>query len=363
MSKMEMTTAVQGHKRGPATILVVEDDLALLRLIEKRLQQCGFQTKGVGSGAAALSWLAENSPRLMLLDYSLPDMVGDDLLAQLESQGREVPFVVATGHGSETVAVEMMKRGARDYLIKGTAFTNLLPAVIEKALARLDREERLRETVEPPPPGAEATVFIVDDDPAVRQHLETLLQSMRLRTESYASAREFLGKCDRSKPGCLMLDVRMPQTSGLELLERLQAEEIHLPVIVMSAYGDVPVVVRAMKAGALDFLEKPCRDHRIWEAIQEALKRDSENRGWRARKAEVRQRVEGLAPGERKVLDLLVEGCSNREIAGRCSLSIRTIEARRAKVMQKMKARSLAELVRLVLTLDGAAKDALTTDP
>ena len=124
-------------------ILVVEDDQPLLKLIQRRLGEHGFQTEGVTSGTAALGWLKDRSPSLMLLDYSLPDMLGEELLEQLDAQGIQVPFVVATGHGSETVAVEMMKRGARDYLIKGAAFMKLLPTVIDQALARLKQAERL----------------------------------------------------------------------------------------------------------------------------------------------------------------------------------------------------------------------------
>ncbi|MBN2474054.1 MAG: response regulator [Pirellulales bacterium] len=129
-------------------ILVVEDDQALLKLIQRRLGDNGFHTDGVTSGASALRWLQEHSTRLMLLDYSLPDMMGEELLRQLEAKGLRVPFVVATGHGSETVAVEMMKRGARDYLIKGASFLKLLPTVVGQTLTQLDQERRLAEAEE-----------------------------------------------------------------------------------------------------------------------------------------------------------------------------------------------------------------------
>ena len=122
------------------------------------------------------------------------------------------------------------------------------------------------------PVDSEPTVFIVDDDPAVRRGLAVLVRSMRLRPEAYASAQDFLDAYALSRPGCMLLDVRMPGIGGLELLDRLVREEMHLPVIVISAFGDVPMVVRAMRAGALTFLEKPCRDQQLWEAIQEALK-------------------------------------------------------------------------------------------
>ena len=193
------------------------------------------------------------------------------------------------------------------------------------------------------------TVFIIDDDPAVRQALTTLVRSMRLQVESHESAQQFLDKLDLSQPGCLLLDIHMPGISGLELLERLRLTEVHLPAIVMSAHGDVPTVVRAMKAGALNFLEKPCRDQQLREAIQEALKWDAAHRQELALRTKLRHRLQHLTPGEHGVLRLLIDGRPNREIAEELGFSVRTIEVRRSKLMKKMKADSLAELVRATL--------------
>jgi two-component system, LuxR family, response regulator FixJ len=198
----------------------------------------------------------------------------------------------------------------------------------------------------------EPTVFIIDDDPAVRQALTVLVRSMRLRAESYASAQQFLDAFDPMRPGCLLLDVRMPGISGLELLEQLSRSDIHMPAIVMSAYGDVPMVVRAMKAGALNFLEKPCRDQQLWEAIQEGLRWDAAHRQNVVLRIRAARRLQRLTPGEHNVLERLVDGKSNKTIATELDLSVRTIEVRRAKVMGKMKAESLAELIRLTLSAD-----------
>ncbi len=195
----------------------------------------------------------------------------------------------------------------------------------------------------------DATVFIIDDDPAVRQSLTVLMRSMRLQAEAYDSAQGFLKAFDVSRPGCLLLDVRMPGMSGLELLEQFNHEEVALPAIVMSAYGDVPMVVRAMRAGAINFLEKPCRDQQLWEAIQEAIRWDSAHRQQTALRGKVLHRLDRFTPGERDVLQLLIDGKSNKTIAAELKLSVRTIEVRRAKVMKKMKADSLAELIRLTL--------------
>ena len=199
---------------------------------------------------------------------------------------------------------------------------------------------------------AEPTVFIIDDDPAVRQALTVLVRSMHLRAEAYESAQQFLDAFDSTRPGCLLLDVRMPGVSGLELLERLSRDDLRLPAIVMSAYGDVPMVVRAMKAGALNFLEKPCRDQQLWEAIQEALKWDAAHRQQVVLRAKALRRLQRLTPGEHDVLQLLIDGNSNKTIAAELGLSVRTIEVRRAKLMKKMKAESLAELIRLTLSAD-----------
>jgi len=198
----------------------------------------------------------------------------------------------------------------------------------------------------------EPTVFIVDDDPAVRQALTVLLRSMHLRAESYESAQQFLDTCDSARAGCLLLDVRMPGISGLELLEQLNQGEVHMPAIVMSAYGDVPMVVRAMKAGAVNFLEKPCRDQQLWEAIQEGLRWDATHRQHVMLRTKILHRLQRLTAGEHQVLQRLIDGKSNKTIAAELVLSVRTIEVRRAKLMTKMKADSMAELIRLTLSAD-----------
>jgi two-component system, LuxR family, response regulator FixJ len=198
----------------------------------------------------------------------------------------------------------------------------------------------------------DATVFIIDDDPAVRQSLTVLMRAMNLRAEAYESAQMFLDRFDASRPGCLLVDVRMPGMSGLSLLEQFSRDEIPLPAIVMSAYGDVPTAVRAMKAGAIDFLEKPCRDQQLWDAIQEALKWDAGQRQQTALRSEAVGRLQRLTPGEHDVLRSLTDGRSNKAIAAELKLSVRTIEVRRAKLMKKMMAESLAELIRLTLVAD-----------
>jgi FixJ family two-component response regulator len=193
----------------------------------------------------------------------------------------------------------------------------------------------------------DSTVFIVDDDPGIRKSLTALMRSMELESVAFHSAVEFLDAFDPMLAGCLLLDVRLPGMSGLELLERINNQAVCLPAVVISAHGDVPTVVRAMRAGALNFLKKPCRDQALWESIQEAFKWGAANRRRLARFAKIHRRLEQLTHGEYDVLDRLMEGKSNRAIAADLCVSIRTVEVRRSKLMQKMKAKSLAELIQM----------------
>jgi len=195
----------------------------------------------------------------------------------------------------------------------------------------------------------EPTVYIIDDDPDARRALGALVGTMNVRMETYASAGEFLDRFDSSSHGCMLVDLRLSDINGLALLERLRERKVRLPVIMISAYADVPTAVRAMKTGAVDFLEKPCREQQLWEAVHEAILMDSQRRKQQGRRLTILRRMSRMSEGEREVLDSLVDGQTNREIAEQLGLSIRTIEVRRSKLMRKMRARSLAELIRMVL--------------
>jgi two-component system, LuxR family, response regulator FixJ len=193
----------------------------------------------------------------------------------------------------------------------------------------------------------EPTVFVIDDDPAVLRSLRALLTVVFPRVECFSSAREFLEACVPERPGCLVLDVAMPEMSGLELQERLRREGIELPIVFITAHGNVQMAVEAMQKGAVDFLEKPFREQELWESVRKALEIDSRERLRKAGQKEIEDRLARLTPGERRVLDLILEGKSNREIAVELTLSVRTVEDRRARLMRKMEAQSIAELVRL----------------
>jgi FixJ family two-component response regulator len=194
---------------------------------------------------------------------------------------------------------------------------------------------------------AQAVVFVVDDDEGMRQSLKNLVGSVGLRVEAFASAQEFLRSKVIDVPGCLVLDVRLPGLSGLDLQKRMADAGIAIPIIFMIGHGDIPMTVRAMKAGAVEFLTKPFRDQDLLDAIQQALERDRIAREQRAEIEELRGRLDSLTPREREVMGLVVAGLLNKQIAGELGTSETTIKIHRHQVMEKMGAGSLAELVRM----------------
>jgi two-component system, LuxR family, response regulator FixJ len=199
------------------------------------------------------------------------------------------------------------------------------------------------------------TVYVVDDDDGMRRALDTLLGTVGYRTAVFSRPSEFLVHYMPDAPGCLVLDIRMPDMSGLELQQHLNRMGSMLPVIFITGHGDVPMAVQAMKEGAFEFIQKPFRDQDLLDRINHALKQDAENRTMVARRAEVLHRLESLTPRERQVMDLVVDGAANKVIAIDLELSERTVEIHRAKVMEKMGARSVAHLVKLHLNLTDKA--------
>jgi RNA polymerase sigma factor (sigma-70 family) len=201
------------------------------------------------------------------------------------------------------------------------------------------------------------TIFIVDDDPSVRQSTELLLKSMGFNVKTFVSAQDFLKANLQEDLGCLILDVRMPGMSGLDLQEKLVSLKTPLPVIFITGHGTVPMSVRAMKAGAVDFLQKPFEEQDLLDAINRAITRQRERKSKKDETDELQQRLKALTAREYEVFSLLVTGMANKEIAHKLGASERTVKAHRAQIMEKMNAGSLADLIRFAEKLKTRPSD------
>jgi len=200
-----------------------------------------------------------------------------------------------------------------------------------------------------------STVAIIDDDQAVGHSLQWLVESMGYRARPYESAMRFLDELDQHRFGCAVLDIRLPGMSGLELQDQLNERGEAIPTIIITGHADVPVAVRAMKAGAMDFIEKPFSNQMLLDRIREALEADGAYRSSSRQTELIEQRLARLTPRERQVLELVVRGRLNKQIAGELGLSHKTIEVHRAHVMDKMEAETLADLVRMVVAVESQA--------
>jgi FixJ family two-component response regulator len=201
-------------------------------------------------------------------------------------------------------------------------------------------------------------VYIIDDDVSVREGVGDLLRSVGLDVHTFASGQEFLDAKRTDAPGCIILDVRLPGRSGLELQKLLQTLSIQLPVIFISAHGDVPISVRAMKSGAIEFLTKPLREQELLDAVHAGIERDRARRQEAELITDLRTRYDSLTPREREIMQLVVAGSVNKQIAGQAGLSEVTVKVHRGHVMQKMRAKSLVDLVRMADRLEITAKPA-----
>jgi RNA polymerase sigma factor (sigma-70 family) len=198
---------------------------------------------------------------------------------------------------------------------------------------------------------SEAIVYVIDDDAQTRDGLKNLMRSVGLRVEVFASAQDFLRSKRPDVPACLVLDVRLRGLSGLDLQKRMAEAKIEVPIIFITGYGDIPMTVQAMKAGAVEFLTKPFRNQELLDAIQQALERDRTTREQRAKNDELYDRYDSLTPREREVMTLVVAGLLNKQIAGELGTSETTVKNHRHQIMEKMEADSLAELVKMAYKL------------
>lgn len=197
---------------------------------------------------------------------------------------------------------------------------------------------------------SDVAIYIVDDDEAVRDSLDLLMQSVGLSATCFASAQAFLEAYDASKPGCLILDVRMPEMSGLDLQRILNEKQIYIPVIIITGHGDVPIAVRAMKAGAMDVLEKPFNDQALLDAITNAIKKSNETFEEQNSRAKLKNRAEHLSPREREIMDLLILGNGSKKIAAQLGISPKTVDVHRIHIMEKMEVKSIVELACMVVS-------------
>ncbi len=192
-------------------------------------------------------------------------------------------------------------------------------------------------------------VHVIDDDPDARDSISALIRSFKLRVEAYKNPEDFLERYVGQLPGCIVSDYRMDALSGLDLQEQLAAREIVTPIIMVTAYASVPVTVQAMQHGAVTLLEKPCGSQELWDAISNALRIDAHRRRKQNRLRELTRRLTSLTPDEQKVLECITDGMANKQIARQHDVSLRTVESRRSNIFKKMKARSLPELVKMVV--------------
>lgn len=200
-------------------------------------------------------------------------------------------------------------------------------------------------------------VFVVDDDPAMRESLRWLIESIGLSVQTHATAKEFLERYNPANVGCLVLDVRMPGLSGLDLQDELAERGCHLPIIMITGYAEVPMAVRAMKAGAIDFIEKPFSDQDLLDRVRFAIDLSVQRRVEDDERDEISARVARLTPREREVCDRVIAGLSNKAIATDLGLSMKTVEVHRARVMEKLQASTLADLVRVTLLAEGVREN------
>ena len=190
-------------------------------------------------------------------------------------------------------------------------------------------------------------IFLVDDDDSMRKSLSRLLQSAGYGVEAFASAREFLDRYRYDRPGCIVLDIRMPGMSGLDVQEEFQSRAFSLPIVFITGHGDIPMGIRAMKKGAVDFLEKPVDEEDLLNAIEQAIEKDLRQRAGRSELQQIRKRLESLTPREFEVMTYVAVGCMNTEIAAELGIALKTVKIHRGQAMRKLDVDSVAELVRL----------------
>lgn len=331
-----------------ASILVVEDEAEIRDLLQAVLQQAGHRVAVAADGADAMELVTRRSfrPDVILADYSLPDGLDGLQLAMTLRHvlGRSIPVVIVSGDVSADTLREIAARKC-DYLSKPVR----LPILID-FIDRVLRGTVARDAVEPSDPGSEPLVYLVDDDPAVRATLGAMLEGIGHRVEPFTDAEAFLASVPPGARGCLLIDAVLPGMSGTDLIEKLALDGIALPAIMITGHSDVAMAVAAMKAGAIDFLEKPVDERALGTAVENALSRFQNQAKIDEGHAAAARRLAGLTPRQLQILDMVLAGQPSKNIAADLGISQRTVENHRATIMKRSGAKSLPELARLVVS-------------
>jgi two-component system, chemotaxis family, CheB/CheR fusion protein len=336
-----------------AAILIVEDDRSVREMLDLLFTREGHRTVAAEDGDQALMLVPGTiNPDIVVADYSLPNgMTGPQIIARVrQTVGREIPAIVLTGNISTDTMREITRYGCvqRTKPVRAEELTHLVQSLLNKARQPIAQKGSL------PQAGSKAdmrrpTIFVVDDESAVREAMRALLHGEGWSVEAYSSGEEFLEAYRPGREGCLVVDAWMPRMGGLELLERLKTEHGGPPAIMITGHADIRLAVQAMKAGAVAFLEKPVRYDELLYNIERALEFSRNAAAIGSLREAVAKRMAGLTARERQVVELVVEGNPNKQIAYVLGISQRTIETHRATAMKKLGARSLSELIHLTI--------------
>ncbi len=335
------------------TLLIVEDDPAVREMLEILFEAEGHRTTSVATSNAALALAAKGAlaADVIVTDYNLPGVLtGTEVVARVrEALRHEIPAIILTGDISSDTLRKI--RQANCVHISKPATADALTGQIRRFLeaVRLPKPLVTGQKSVASASGPNATIFIVDDDHTLRDDMQKLLQVHGWTVEAYASGHEFLTTCPPTRTGCMLVDAVMPGMSGIELLERLKAEDRGIPAIMITGHGDLPTAIQAMRAGAADFLEKPIRMDQLLSSIQRALDQAQDSAKLSAWRRAAAERLAGLTPRERQIMALVIEGRPNKIIAHELGVSQRTVESHRAAVMKRTRVKSLPDLVRLVM--------------
>ena len=336
--------------QGSASILVIEDDPTIRELLEMLLRDAGHRPFGAADGVVALA--STERPDLIVADFNLPNGPnGVEVIAQLrEKFQRAIPAIVITGDIS-TQTLRAIANLRSTHLDKPVETAELL-RVVKNLLAAstpMAAPEMARKTSSGPSP---PTIFVVDDDPGVRETVREMLESHGWEVETFESCEAFLAVLRPARHGCLVIDAVLPGMNGFELLARLKADSIALPSIMITGHGDVSMAVKAMRAGASDFIEKPFGHEELLASIKDALAQTHESAPEQARRVAAAAHLEGLTTRQRQILGLVLAGHPSKNIAADLGISQRTVENHRAAIMRKTGSRNIPELIRLAVAAD-----------